>query len=153
MSKPNWGIKRICPSCSMKYYDFDKSPIICPGCNFKFDPDLLLKSRKGRGFSSKSEDLSANENQVSNDAENEDLVPLENEEQILEVEDETQISTENNIDENIDKNLDADIDEQIDEVEDDIPFIEDDMVSEVDEDGIEIEDEDSIEIEDEEDKN
>ena len=47
MSKPEWGIKRVCPSCSIKYYDFNKSPIICPKCEFEFDPDLLLKSRKG----------------------------------------------------------------------------------------------------------
>ena len=27
MSKPEWGIKRVCPSCSIKYYDFKKNPI------------------------------------------------------------------------------------------------------------------------------
>ena len=60
MSKPEWGIKRVCPSCSIKYYDFNKNPIICPKCEFEFDPDLLLKSRKGRSIATKTED-----NQVS----------------------------------------------------------------------------------------
>ena len=58
MSKPEWGIKRVCPSCSIKYYDFNKDPIICPKCEFKFDPDLLLKSRKGRSIAAKIEDNS-----------------------------------------------------------------------------------------------
>ena len=62
MSKPEWGIKRVCPSCSIKYYDFNKNPIICPKCEFEFDPDLLLKSRKGRSIAIKSED-----NTFSND--------------------------------------------------------------------------------------
>ena len=53
MSKPEWGIKRVCPSCSIKYYDFNKSPIICPKCEFEFDPDLLLKSRKGISIATK----------------------------------------------------------------------------------------------------
>ena len=26
MSEPEWGIKRVCPSCSIKYYDFNKNP-------------------------------------------------------------------------------------------------------------------------------
>ena len=55
MSKPEWGIKRVCPSCSIKYYDFNKNPIVCPKCEFEFDPDLLLKSRKGRSIATKTE--------------------------------------------------------------------------------------------------
>ena len=53
MAKLEWGKKRICPSCGLKYYDFNKSPITCPTCNVEFDPDLYLKSRKGKSMSSK----------------------------------------------------------------------------------------------------
>ena len=72
MSKPEWGIKRICPSCGIKYYDFDKIPITCPKCNFEFDPDLLLKSRKGRGISNKVDEsekskLHASEDNILNE--------------------------------------------------------------------------------------
>ena len=52
MAKLEWGKKRICPSCGLKYYDFNKSPITCPTCNVEFDPDLYLKSRKGKSLSS-----------------------------------------------------------------------------------------------------
>ena len=55
MAKLEWGKKRICPSCGLKYYDFNKSPITCPTCNVEFDPDLYLKSRKGKSLSSKLE--------------------------------------------------------------------------------------------------
>ena len=55
MAKIEWGKKRICPSCGLKYYDFNKSPITCPTCNVEFDPDLYLKSRKGKSLSSKLE--------------------------------------------------------------------------------------------------
>ena len=50
MAKPEWGRKRICPSCGTKYYDFKKSPIICPSCGAEFDPDLYLRSRKGKVY-------------------------------------------------------------------------------------------------------
>ena len=53
MAKLEWGKKRICPDCGLKYYDFNKSPITCPTCKVEFDPDLYLKSRKGKSLSSK----------------------------------------------------------------------------------------------------
>ena len=42
------GQKRRCFSCGMKFYDFNKSPIICPECGSEFDPENLLKSRRGK---------------------------------------------------------------------------------------------------------
>ena len=54
MAKPEWGRKRTCQVCGKKYYDLNKSPIICPCPEaVEFDSDLLLKNRKGRGLSSK----------------------------------------------------------------------------------------------------
>ena len=53
MAKPEWGVKRICSACGTKYYDFNNSPIICPSCKTEFDPDVYLKSRKGKSFSPK----------------------------------------------------------------------------------------------------
>ena len=116
MSKPEWGIKRVCPSCSIKYYDFNKSPIICPKCEFAFDPDLLLKSRKGRSIATKTE-----VNEVLSDVQKEEetleneINSIENEEDILEIDDETEIQ-DNNID---------NIDEKINTNDDDIEIIED----------------------------
>ena len=132
MSNPEWGIKRVCPSCSIKYYDFNKSPIICPKCEFEFDPDLLLKSRKGRSIATKTE-----VNEVSSDVKKEketleeDINLIENDEDILEIDDETDMQ-DNDIDSNIDKKINSEVD--------DIEIIED---------GLEDKDDFSIEIDDE----
>ncbi len=139
MSKPEWGIKRVCPSCSIKYYDFNKSPIICPKCEFKFDPDLLLKSRKGRSIATKTE-----VNEVSSDVQKEeetledDINSIENDEDILEIDDETDIQ-DNDIENNIDKKINTD--------NDDIEIIEDGL-EDKDDFSIEIDDEDDNSIED-----
>ena len=135
MSKPEWGIKRVCPSCSIKYYDFHKSPIICPKCEFEFDPDLLLKSRKGRSIATKADD-----NTVSNDVKKEektlqeDLSSLDDDEEILDITDETDIQNDD---------IDDKIKENIDDENDDIEIIDDDLDDK---------DDFSIEIDDETDK-
>ncbi len=48
MAKPEWGVKRVCQSCAAKFYDLNRSPIICPKCGARFDPEALLKSRRSR---------------------------------------------------------------------------------------------------------
>ena len=138
MSKPEWGIKRVCPSCSIKYYDFNKSPIICPKCEFEFDPDLLLKSRKGRSIATKTE-----VNEVSSDLKKEeetlenDINSIENDEDILEIDDQTDIQ-DNDMDNNIDKNINTE--------DDDIEII-DDGLEDKDAFSIEIDDTDNDSIE------
>ena len=49
MAKAELGLKRTCLSCGMRYYDFNRTPIICPGCQTEFDPELVVRSRRGRG--------------------------------------------------------------------------------------------------------
>ncbi len=48
MAKPEWGVKRLCQSCATKFYDLGRSPIACPQCDTRFDPEALLKSRRSR---------------------------------------------------------------------------------------------------------
>ena len=62
MNEIELGVKRRCVSCGTKFYDFLKSPIICPHCGAEFDPDQLLKSRKGR-VSAKSAVVDADKNE------------------------------------------------------------------------------------------
>ena len=47
MAKAELGKKRVCLSCNMRFYDFDRSPIICPGCGTEFDPQRNTKIQKG----------------------------------------------------------------------------------------------------------
>ena len=48
MAKPEWGAKRICPSCGARYYDLMREPVMCPKCDTPFDPEAFLKSRRAR---------------------------------------------------------------------------------------------------------
>ncbi len=48
MAKLEWGVKRLCQSCATKFYDLGRSPIACPQCSARFDPEALLKSRRSR---------------------------------------------------------------------------------------------------------
>ena len=46
MTKPEWGTKRTCQSCSAHFYDLRKDPIHCPKCGATYDPEAILKSRR-----------------------------------------------------------------------------------------------------------
>ncbi len=48
MVKAELGTKRTCPSCSARFYDLLKNPIICPKCGVSFIAATLLPS-KGDG--------------------------------------------------------------------------------------------------------
>jgi uncharacterized protein (TIGR02300 family) len=48
VAKPEWGTKRICPSCGTRYYDLLREPVVCPKCSTPFDPEAFLKSRRSR---------------------------------------------------------------------------------------------------------
>src|SRR5207237_860702 len=48
VAKPEWGAKRICPSCGTRYYDLLRDPVVCPKCSTPFDPEALLRARRAR---------------------------------------------------------------------------------------------------------
>ena len=37
VTKAGLGTKRLCPNCGTKYYDLDRSPIVCPRCGTLFE--------------------------------------------------------------------------------------------------------------------
>lgn len=81
MAKPEWGRKRICPSCGTKYYDFKNSPIICPSCGAEFDPDLYLRSRKGKSLSTK---VSTDEtSKISEDISDIDEIEIDSDDEVV----------------------------------------------------------------------
>lgn len=49
VAKQEWGVKRTCLACAARFYDFRRSPIICPSCGAEFMPDAALKPRRARG--------------------------------------------------------------------------------------------------------
>lgn len=48
MTKPEWGTKRTCQSCSTRFYDMKKKQPVCPKCDAKFELDNSPKSRRAR---------------------------------------------------------------------------------------------------------
>ena len=114
MAKPEWGKKRICPACNIKYYDLKKSPIICPSCGIEFDPDTYLRNRKGKSLSPKNP-LESNE-----DISNIDDIEIETGEEV--VTDDDPILDISKDDKDNDREVEI-------EIEDDISFIGDDELS------------------------
>ncbi len=37
MPKEEWGVKRLCPKCNVRFYDLQKDPMTCPSCGAEFD--------------------------------------------------------------------------------------------------------------------
>lgn len=46
MVKLEWGSKRACQNCQSRFYDMQKSPIICPKCGTVYE--MVTTTRKGR---------------------------------------------------------------------------------------------------------
>ena len=38
MAKPDLGTKRLCAGCGAKFYDLNRTPIVCPKCETVFTP-------------------------------------------------------------------------------------------------------------------
>ena len=48
MAKPEWGTKRTCLNCGVRFYDLGKKPITCPSCESSFEPEAFVKTRRSR---------------------------------------------------------------------------------------------------------
>jgi uncharacterized protein (TIGR02300 family) len=45
MPKEEWGVKRVCPSCSTRFYDLRMDPIHCPNCGSNFTVESLSENK------------------------------------------------------------------------------------------------------------
>ncbi|WP_120498476.1 FYDLN acid domain-containing protein [Kiloniella sp. EL199] len=84
MSKPEWGSKRTCLSCKAKFYDFKKSPIVCPKCGTELD--LTAKSGRPKQ-SAKAQAEEINEVQDVDLDTSDDVVDFPDEEELLHIDD------------------------------------------------------------------
>ena len=127
MAKPEWGVKRICSSCGTKYYDLNKSNIVCPSCGAKFDPNYYLKTRKTKSTSSKSS--AQNDSELTKDIETLDEMELDADAEVGS--DDDPLLEINKEDQNVIADDDIDMAE-------DISFIDDDEITD-DDSGINVE--------------
>ncbi|MCC0063020.1 MAG: TIGR02300 family protein [Defluviimonas sp.] len=45
MPKDDWGVKRLCPHCSSRFYDLGRDPMTCPECGHGFTAESLIAGR------------------------------------------------------------------------------------------------------------
>ena len=121
MANPKWGKKRICLACNTKYYDFNKSSIICPSCGTEFDPDTNLKSRKSKSLLTKV--VAENNQNMSEELSNIDDDETDTNEEV--VTDDDSLLEINNQDQSKESEVEINID-------DDISFIDEDEINEDD---------------------
>ena len=82
MAKPEWGTKRICPSCGTRYYDLLRDPVVCPKCSTPFDPEAFLKARRARPAAPVEKELEpVGADEIDADLEPEAAGPAEEEEE------------------------------------------------------------------------
>jgi uncharacterized protein (TIGR02300 family) len=55
LAKAELGTKRLCQSCGAKFYDLNRSPIVCPKCETVFDLETTQKKRPRAAKPSKPE--------------------------------------------------------------------------------------------------
>lgn len=41
MPKDEWGVKRVCPHCAVRFYDLQRDPMTCPSCAEEFTLESL----------------------------------------------------------------------------------------------------------------
>ena len=47
MVKPEWGTKRNCPKCGIRFYDLGvEDPVVCIDCGNQWTPEPVLKSKQ-----------------------------------------------------------------------------------------------------------
>jgi len=93
MPKEEWGVKRVCPTTGKRFYDLNKDPIISP-----YTGDVVeLETGKNRAVTPDAEDAAtkkrkATEKESSNDGIEEDEVDVELDDDLLDDEDDGNVS-------------------------------------------------------------
>ena len=100
MAKADLGRKRACLACGMRFYDFNRSPIVCPGCGVEFDPENIIKSRKDRTAAkttSRADVDATNDDQIEDDDADEltDAVVGENNDDDIDFDDNDDVDVDN----------------------------------------------------------
>ncbi|SIS46956.1 TIGR02300 family protein [Insolitispirillum peregrinum] len=49
MVNPQLGTKRTCTTCGARFYDLNKTPIVCPKCGAENEKDVVKLKRGGKG--------------------------------------------------------------------------------------------------------
>lgn len=124
------GLKRICLSCSTRFYDMNKRPIECPNCGTEFTGEIKIKTRRGRLSAGDiieggvGPDTEAEDTKDENEEEDEETVSLDEveaeeagddaDDDAVEIDDADDLDADD-LDDDDDDDLDEDLDVDVDE--------------------------------------
>lgn len=67
MPKEEWGVKRVCPSCAVRFYDLQRDPMTCPTCGHSVSLESLLAGKDRSMVASKADAKSQIDRNVNDD--------------------------------------------------------------------------------------
>ena len=104
MPKEEWGTKRVCPKCTIRFYDLNRDIITCPSCEASFDINTILDTFKkpARESTAPKTETPVDINPIMEDEDlesdsiilEEDNAGIELEDELLEEEDDDSVSLE-----------------------------------------------------------
>ena len=112
MAKPELGTKRLCGSCSAKFYDLNKSPIVCPKCHTVLE--LAIPRSRPEPVAARAA-APAEEEAIAPEAQEAELISLEE----ADAETEGKTAAEGEAVESAEEEIEVD-----DSIDDETPFIE-----------------------------
>ena len=125
------GMKRICPGCSTRYYDFNKRPVLCPNCKLEFTGEIKLKARRARAAAN---DVVEDQVDDAPIADKDDDAIIEGDDAVVSLDEVEEIEDED-VEEEDEADPDLELDEDdLDEDDDDLDDDDEDEVEESDED-------------------
>jgi uncharacterized protein (TIGR02300 family) len=100
MPKDEWGVKRICPTCSTRFYDLRNDPMTCPNCGAVFTLESLtaVKAKPLRAEKAKPEPVDV-----------EDLPEIDTDEETIEGDDDLDDEILEDEEDNVDLDEIADV--------------------------------------------
>ena len=61
MPKEEWGVKRLCPNCSTRFYDLRNDPMTCPNCGAAHSVESLATGKTKTMIADKADPKSVKE--------------------------------------------------------------------------------------------
>ncbi|MEO1541492.1 MAG: TIGR02300 family protein [Pseudomonadota bacterium] len=88
MPDPEWGVKRLCPSCGSRFYDLNADPLTCPNCGASFSLESLT-APKGKAPRAEAEKPKPKPEEVAEVPDLEDDDVLDDDDEDVPVDDDT----------------------------------------------------------------
>ncbi len=108
------GLKRVCASCGIRFYDMNKRPIICPECKTEFTGEIKMRTRRGRAAAEAETPADAADENIEQVEANDDVVSLEDvaAEEAGDDEDDAMTLDDAEIEEDIEEEIDVDVEKE-----------------------------------------